>query len=116
MKAVETDLGHPISGVDDALAATSIAKRGIWQQYATKLKSATTAIGDEETGAMIDGNEVADAMMNSIDKRTALQRPELVERVQRIADTYRRLMPVEEAEDFLQSANNDFTATTRKTK
>ena len=55
----------------------------------------------------IDGNEVADAMMNSIDKRTQLQRPDLVERIQKVADTYRRPMGLDEAEDFLQSTNND---------
>jgi hypothetical protein len=108
MKAVEADLGRPISGVDDALEAVSLAKKGIWQQYKAKLHSASTPFGDEETGgAMIDGNEVADAMMGSIDKRTQLQRPDLVEHIQKVADTYRRPMGLDEAEDFLQSTNND---------
>jgi hypothetical protein len=107
MKAAEADLGHPITSVDDALQATAIAKKAIWKQYAAKLQSAATGVGGEETGAMIDGNQVADAMLQSIDKRTALQDPGLVERIQKVADTYRRMMPVEESEEFLQSANND---------
>ena len=116
MKAAEADLGHPITGVDDALNAASVAKKALWQQYATKLKSASTGFAGEETGAVIDGNEVADAMMKSIDKRTALQDPGLVERITKVADTYRRLIPVEEAEDFLQSANNDLHAYYAKNK
>jgi hypothetical protein len=92
MKAVEADLGHPISGVDDALSAVSIAKKGIWKQYAAKLQSAATGVGDEETGATIDGNEIADALMKSIDNRTRLQNPGLVDHIQKIADTYRRPM------------------------
>jgi hypothetical protein len=113
---VEADLGHPIAGVDDALSAASVAKKGIWKQYATKLKSAATGLGDEETGAVIDGNEVADAMMGAIDKRTRLQNPGLVEHIEKIADTYRRPMGVEEAEDFLQSANNDLHSYYAKNK
>jgi hypothetical protein len=116
MKAAEADLGHPISGVDDALNAVSVAKKGIWKQYADKLKSAGTGMGDEETGATIDGNEIADAMTKSIDKRTALQDPGLVERITKVADTYRRPMGVEETEDFLQSANNDLHSYYAKNK
>ena len=56
MKAVETDLGHPISGVDDALAATSIAKKAIWNQYAEKLNAAKQAFPNAPSMATIDGN------------------------------------------------------------
>ena len=107
MKAVEADLGHPISGVDDALEAVSLAKKGIWSQYAAKLQAAKQAFPNAPSMSTIDGNEIADAMMNSIDKRTQLQRPDLVERIQKVADTYRRPMGLDEAEDFLQSTNND---------
>jgi hypothetical protein len=116
MKAAEADLGHPVTGVDDALSAANIAKKAIWKQYAAKLQSASTGFGDEETGGVIDGNEIADAMMNSIDKRTALQNPGLVEHIQKIADTYRRPMALDEAEDFLQSANNDLHSYYAKNK
>ncbi len=107
MKAVEADLGHPISGVDDALEAVSLAKKGIWSQYAAKLQAAKEAFPNAPSMSTIDGNEIADAMTNSIDKRTQLQRPDLVERIQKVADTYRRPMGLDEAEDFLQSTNND---------
>ena len=116
MKAVEADLGHPITGVDDALSAVNVAKKGIWKQYEAKLGAASTGFGDEETGATIDGNEIADAMMKSIDNRTRLQDPGLVEHIQKIADTYRRPMDLPEAEDFLQSANNDLHSYYAKNK
>jgi hypothetical protein len=122
MKTAEADLGHPITGVDDALSAASIAKKAIWQQYAAKLQAASApeVAGDlSETAGQrptIDGNDIADAMMGSIDKRTALQNPDLVERIEKIADTYRRPMSLEEAEDFLQSANNDLHSYYAKNK
>src|SRR5260370_751600 len=116
MKAVETDLGHPITGVDDALSAASVAKKGIWKQYAAKLQQAQEAFPNAPSMSTIDGNEVADAMMSSIDKRTALQNPDLVERIQKVADTYRRPMSLDETEDFLQSANNDLHSYYAKNK
>jgi hypothetical protein len=122
MKLAETDLGHPITGIDDALEANSIAKKGIWAQYAAKLQAASApqvASDLSETAggsATIDGNSVADAMMKSIDARTRMQNPDLVERIQRVADTYRRPMGLDEAEDFLQSANNDLHSYYAKNK
>ncbi|MBZ5660543.1 MAG: hypothetical protein LAO08_09060 [Acidobacteriia bacterium] len=116
MKAVEADLGHPITGVDDALNAVNIAKKGIWQQYAAKLQAAQEAFPNAPSMSTIDGNEIADAMMDAIDKRTALQNPDLVEHIQKVADTYRRPMDLPEAEDFLQSANNDLHSYYAKNK
>jgi hypothetical protein len=110
MKSAEAALGHPVQGVDDALQAANIAKKNIWQQYNARLGAAGQA------GAVIDGNQIADAMMNSIDKRTAVQNPGLVARVQRIADTYRQPIPLDQAEDFLQSANKDLNSYYAKNK
>lgn len=112
MKAAEIELGRPIAGVDDALSATTLSKKGLWKQYSEKLSSA----GEAGASAMIDGNDIADAMVKSIDKRTALQNPQLAERIKGVADTYRRDIPVEEAEDFLQSANNDLNSYYSKNK
>lgn len=101
MKAAEADLGHPIQGVDDALDAVGLAKKQIWSQYAQKLQAGS------DIGATIDGNQIADAMMQSIDKRTSVQNPDLADHIASVADTYRRQIPLDEAEDFLQSANRD---------
>lgn len=110
MKSAEQQLGHPIQGVDDALDAASIAKKDIWQQYQARLGPAA------QQGAAIDGNEIADAMLKSIDKRTAIQNPALAQKVQQIADTYRRPLWLNEAEDFLQSANKDLNTYYTKNK
>lgn len=101
MKSAEQQLGQPIGGIDDALEAADLAKKQVWQQYQARLGPAA------QQGATIDGNAVADAMVNSIDKRTALQNPGLVERVKATADTYRGPLSLNDAEDFLQSANKD---------
>lgn len=101
MKSAEQQLGRPIAGIDDALEAAGVAKKAIWQQYQDRLGPAG------KMGATIDGNQIADAMVNGIDKRTAAQNPGLVQRVQQAADVYRRPMTLGEAEDFLQSANKD---------
>lgn len=99
MKQAEAQLGHPVQNIDDALQAAAIAKKNLWARYQTKLGAANSAT--------IDGNEIADAMVNSVDKRTALQNLGLVQRIKAVADTYRREIPVAEGEDFLQSVNRD---------
>jgi hypothetical protein len=110
MKAAEASLGKPIAGVDDAIAAATAAKKQIWQQYQQHLSAGG------QMGATIDGNQIADAMMNSIDQRTAVQNPGLVSKVKAIADTYRKPMPLDQAEDFLQSANKDLNSYYAKNK
>lgn len=107
MKAAEAEVG-PIEGVDDALQATAAAKKSLWAQYEKKLGAGA--------GATIDGNSVADAMLKSIDNRTRLQNPGLVKQIQSVADTYRQPMTVEQAEDFLQSANNELHSYYAKNK
>lgn len=110
MKSSEQDLGRPIQGVDDALDAAKLAKQKIWQQYTARLGPAA------QMGATIDGNVIADAMMNSVDKRTATQNPALVQHVKAIADTYRHPISLSEAEEFLQSANKDLNTFYAKNK
>ena len=110
MKSAEQTLGRPVAGIDDALAAAGTAKKQIWQQYQARLGPAN------QMGATIDGNQIADAMMSSIDKRTALQNPGLVQKVQQIADTYRKPLALNDAEDFLQSANKDLNTYYTKNK
>lgn len=58
-------------------------------------------------GPMIDGNKIADAITNSIDKRSALKYPGQAETIKNFADTYRRPLSPQEAETFLQYANRE---------
>lgn len=110
MKSAEAAIGKPIAGVDDAIDAAAHAKKDIWQQYQQRLGASGQA------GATIDGNSIADAMVDSIDKRTAAQNPGLVNKIKATADTYRRPLPLSEAEDFLQSANKDLNTYYLKNK
>jgi hypothetical protein len=101
LKRAEAQIGKPVENLDDALQAVTVAKQGVWKQYQAKLGPAS------DIGAVIDGNEVADAMLRSVDRRTAVQNPGLVKQISDVANTYRRPLSVDEAEEFLQSANND---------
>jgi hypothetical protein len=116
MKAAEQQLGHPISGVEDALSTVSMAKKSLWQQYAEKLEQAKQFAPNAPSITAIDGNEIADAMMKSVDARTKTQNPGLVKQIQEAADTYRRPMQLQEAEDFLQSVNNELHSYYAKNK
>lgn len=99
MKSAEKVIGKPIDDFESAITANNVAKKQIWAQVQQRMQAAGQA------GATIDGNAIADAIMQSVDKRTALKDPALAQRVQQFADTYRRPIPVNEAEDFLQSGN-----------
>ena len=101
MKSAEAELGHPVVNFDDSVQAAKLAKQDLWKQYQARLGPAG------EQGATIDGNQIANAIENSLDERTALQNPKTVEKNAALADTYRRPMSVQQAEDFLQSTNRD---------
>jgi hypothetical protein len=130
LKAAEADLGKPVENINDALQAVTIAKKKVWREYSDQLAAANAVDAgplqtrDPQTGQFkpvtrvptIDGNQIADAMMNSIDKRQATLDPGLTDRVKAAADTYRRPMPLDEAEDFLQSANNELQSYYAKNK
>lgn len=101
------DLAKSEKPFDDALKATSGAKKWIWKQYEGLMGGGK---------AMIDGNKIADAMTSGIDSRFATQNPEAAARIKLVADTYRRQIPVGEAEDFLQSANAELESYYAKNK
>src|SRR5579862_9566906 len=102
--------GGKINDFESLNQHTTAAKKSIWQGVAQK-----NAAG-KAVGAQIDGNQIADAMMKSIDARTKLQNPGLVEQITNAADTYRRPLGVEQAEDFLQSVNNELHSYYAKNK
>lgn len=58
-------------------------------------------------GATIDGNKIADAIASSIDKRSALKSPTTAKAITDFADTYRRPLAPQEAEQFLEYANRE---------
>lgn len=113
MKSAEADLGRPIAGIDDALEATAAAKQKIWQQVKAFMGPAA------EQGARIDGNQIADAIMETVGPRMKQTSPELVAQLTERANAYRRPMSVNEAENFLSGkdgVNNELTTYYAKNK
>jgi hypothetical protein len=99
VQAMAQTLGKPVKTIDDVLEMSHEAKKSVWKEYEDQLG------GNKK--ASLDGNKIADAMVSSIDARTRTQNPGLVTKIEKIADTYRKPMDLETAEDFLQSANNE---------
>lgn len=58
-------------------------------------------------GPMIDGNKIANSIVGSIDKRSALKYPGQANTIREFADTYRRPLSPQEAEKFLEYANRE---------
>lgn len=100
--------GKSITNIGDLVDAIPEAKKGLWGQYQAKL--------GPNSQATIDGNSVADAMTENIDARTRAQNPQLVKQIESAADTYRRPLTLEEAEDYLQSTNNELHSYYAKNK
>jgi hypothetical protein len=99
VQAVAQTLRKPVKTIDDVLEMSHEAKKAVWKEYEDQFG------GNKK--ATFDGNKIADAMVSSVDARSRTQNPELVSKVEKIADTYRKPMDLETAEDFLQSANNE---------
>ena len=98
----------PISNINDLADVIKLSKDRIWATYQKIL--------GPNSNATIDGNQIADAMVNSVDKRTQIQNPGLVDSLSARADTYRKPLSLADAEDFLQSANNDLHSYYAKNK
>lgn len=116
LKAAEKDLGQQIKDFPTAKAAVKTAKANLWSQFESKLNQVKSLGPNAPSLTTIDGNKVADAMMGSIDARTAAQNQPLVDRITKVADTYRHPMTVDEAEEFLESANNELNSYYAKNK
>lgn len=95
----EKTLGKSVKNLNDLLDVVKTAKQRVWATVQQHLGN--------NSDLTIDGNKIADAMVSSIDDRFRLQNPAAASRIEATANTYRRTLPVSEAESFLESANND---------
>lgn len=100
--------GTPIKTIDDVATAATQTKKRIWATYANQLSP--------HANETVDGNSIADAMVSSMDNRFVSQNPKAAQKIVQMAETYRRPIPLGEAEDFLQSANNDLHSYYAKNK
>lgn len=100
--------GKPIKNVEDLVDAVVSTKKRVW-------KSFSDLMGPVEN-AKLDGNSIADAMEATIDRRFRSQNPRAVEKIMETANSYRRKLTVDEAEEFLQSVNNELSSYYAKSK
>lgn len=100
--------GKPIEKLEDLEPLIGDAKKAIWSEYKTVL--------GPNAKAEIDGNKIADAMEGVITKRFEMQNPQKADAIRKVAATYRRPIQLDEAEEFLQGANNDLSAFYAKNK
>jgi hypothetical protein len=104
-------LGLKVTNLDEANQAVGQAKRDVWKEY-----QGNHLQPGKDSGLTIDGNKIADAMEGTINKRFETQNPHAAQAIRDLADQYRRPLPVAEAEDFLQGANNDLASYYAKNK
>lgn len=91
--------GTQVKNIDTLSSVITTTKQRIWKSYESLLKP--------NEAAEIDGNEIADSIMQGINKRFASQNPGKVQKITQIADTYRKPLSLQDAEEFLQDANNE---------
>lgn len=103
----EASGGAPVN-LQNLPSLIKTAKQSIWKQ----IESITGAHGAET----VDGNQIADAMKDSLSKRFRAQNPEAAARIDATADTYRRNISMADAEEFLQDANNELHSYYAKNK
>jgi hypothetical protein len=99
VREAEGTTGKPIESVAALDDAVKNAKQSVWKKYEQVL--------GPNANATIDGNVIADKIESSIDPRFDRQDPSAAARIRAYAKTYRRDIPLSEAEDALQSVNAD---------
>lgn len=91
--------GLKIENIDHLEEVVKKSKKGLWEQFKSLL--------GPNAKAEIDGNIIADRMIKGIDRRFITQNPEKYRKIVETANTYRRPISLDEAEEFLQSSNNE---------
>lgn len=106
LKTAEDDLvgaagKNAPKSLSEANTAVQNAKKSVWAQFKELL-------GPRAKEQGIIGDQIADAIESGIDKRIAQQQPGVMARIKALADSYRgKVITLEEAEEFLQSANRE---------
>jgi hypothetical protein len=115
LKAVLPDIaetaeltGSKIKNLDDLSKVVTVAKQRVWKSYQSIL--------GPQANVEVQGNEIADSILSSVNSRFASQNPSKFQRIQEVADSYRRSFTLEELEDYLEAANNDLFSYYAKNK
>lgn len=104
-------MGLNVQTLDDARAATLQAKQDVWNEYSNNHLEP-----GQQSGAVIDGNKIADAMTSKITRTMELENPAKAQAIRETANLYRKPIPLSEAEQFLQDSNNALNSYYAKTK
>lgn len=105
IKAVEGAYGKPIESLDDLVGtpqkpgAIQMAKRANRAEFDQLLGP------HQAMGTQINLSPVADAIESSISDKTKLENPGEAQRIQAIADKYRKPFPVDTVDSLLRSTN-----------
>jgi hypothetical protein len=100
-------MGKKIKNVDDLISVIKEAKKRVWSSYRDLIGNQNPVAKQIGT---IDGNRIADQMIASIPGRQAIKNPAEAAKVQAFADSYRRPLSLQEAEDALQNVNAETEA------
>jgi hypothetical protein len=104
-------LGINVTSLDEARTATMQAKKDVWGEYQQNHLEP-----GKQSGLAIDGNKIADAMESKITRKMEIENPEKAQAIRDKAKLYRRDIPVSEAEELMENANNGLNAHYAKTK
>lgn len=104
LKASEAALGRPITNISETLETVAHAKARVRADY-DAIAGPKRAIG-----TLVDLTPVADAMVESVPKKLALENPKAVAAITRLADRYRTQVPVADAERYLVETNAELEA------
>lgn len=108
LQETASKMGQKVENIDHLDDVVAQAKKEIWSQYEGLL--------GPNASATIDGNKIADAMVGTLDKRFVAQNPQRAAAIIEKANAYRRPMTLNEAEEYLQSANNELHSYYAKNK
>jgi hypothetical protein len=85
----------------DAAGAVRQAKRDVWKEYEQNFS-------DPNANEQVDTTPIMDTMLSTISRRTMEQNPQLADRIEQAASTYRgRKMKLSELEDRIEELNRE---------
>ncbi len=92
VQAEAEQAGKQITSIKDLSETVGDIKKKVWSEYAGGIGKA------QAQNATIDGNKVADAIMDSVSATMERENPAAVKQLSKIADRYRHPISIDEAE------------------
>lgn len=109
-KKMNIDISKSESALDDFVEAALEAKKTKWNEISNWMDVA------EGSGAMIQGDDIANAIKQSVSSRTRKLYPEVVKKINKMADKYKGNLKPSEAEQLLQDVNKEISTFYKKSQ